>query len=77
VHIFLSNCVRHHHEQPVADLAKRLPALLSVFNAVLQGHEEWIPKHLGGIFKADAVLALIGEVLGLIPFKTNLVTTRL
>ena len=69
--IFFSNGVRHHHEQPVADLAKRLPALLSVFNAVLQGHEEWIPEHLGGVFKADAVLALIGEVLGLIPFKTD------
>ena len=69
--IFLSNGVRHHHEQSVADLAKRLPALLPVFNAVLQGHKERIAKHFGSIFKAHPVLALVGEVFRLVLLKTD------
>jgi hypothetical protein len=65
--IFFSNGVRHHHEQSVANLAIRLPALLPVFNAVLQEDEERIAKNFVGILKADAVLALVGEVLCLAP----------
>ena len=69
--IFFSNGVRHHHEQSVADLAIRLPALLPVFNALLQGDEERIAKDFASILKADAVLALIGEVLRLVPLETD------
>jgi hypothetical protein len=42
----------------------------SPFDTILQEHARADPKDLG-YFKADAVLALIGEVLGLIPFKTD------
>ena len=63
--------MRHHHEQSVADLAKCLPALLPVLNAIFDRHEERIPKHFGSILKADAVLPLVGEVFGLVPFKTD------
>ena len=69
--IFLSNGMCHHHEQRIFDLAIGSPTLLPVLNTIFDRHEERIAKDFAGVFKADAVLALIGEVLGLVPFKTD------
>ena len=43
------------------------PSSMRSFNR----HEERIAKDFAGILKADAVLALIGEVLRLVPFETD------
>ena len=69
--IFFSNAVRHNHELHTFDLAIGSPALLSILDAILDRHEEKVQKDLAGQLETDAVLALIGEVLGLIPFETN------
>ena len=69
--IFFSNGVRHHHEQPVANLAVSLPALLPVLDAIFQRHKERISKHFAGILEADAVFAPIGEILGLVPLEPD------
>src|ERR1035437_2206412 len=48
-----------------------MPALLSVHDTIRQEHARWVVKDLTRLLEADAVLALIGEVLGLVPFKTD------
>ena len=71
MHIFLSNGVRHHHKQASLNLSVSLPALLSTLDALRQRHEERIQKYLAGQLEADAVLALISEVLRLVPLETD------
>jgi len=48
-----------------------MPALLPVHDTIHQEHARWVVKDLTGLLEADAVLALIGEVLRLVPFKTD------
>ena len=48
-----------------------LPTLLKVHHAISDEHTPLVVKDLTGLFEADAVLALIGEVLRLVPFETN------
>jgi hypothetical protein len=48
-----------------------LPALLSVYNAVINDNMHRIKKHLCGLLETDAVLALVGEVFGLIPLEPD------
>ena len=76
----LSCGVRYHQEQAALDLSKRLPALLAIHDSILHGNEERIKKYLAGFLEIDAVLALVGEVLRLIPLEpdsghNNIVTT--
>src|ERR1039458_8530246 len=78
--IRLSCRVRYHQEQTALDQSKRLPALLAIHDAILHGNEERIKKYLAGFLETDAVLALVGEVLRLIPLEPdsghyNIVTT--
>jgi hypothetical protein len=63
--------VRHHHEQPALDLAIRTPALLATLDAILDRHEERIQKYSTGLLETDAVFALVGEVLRLIPLEPD------
>jgi hypothetical protein len=59
------------NDQPV-DFSVCPPALLSIYDAILNRYAEWIEKHAGCFLEADAVLALIGEVLALIPFEQDI-----
>jgi len=45
--------------------------MLSVFNTVLQGHEERITKYLTRILKTDAVLALVRGIFLLVSFEPD------
>lgn len=49
----------------------RLPALLTVHHTFRNQNPLRVAKDLTGLPKADAVLALIGEVLGLIPLEPD------
>ena len=61
----------HHDQQHPSDHAEGLPALLSVFNPVLKGHLQGIAEDLGGLLEAQPMLALVGQVLGLVPLEPN------
>ncbi len=67
----LSYGVRHHHEQASLNFSVRPPTLFAILDAVFQRHEQRISKHFVRIFEADVVLALVGEVFGLIPFEPD------
>jgi len=73
VPVFLCRRVRHHHKKPAIDLAKGLPALFSVYDSILQRDKKRIAEHFAGILEADAVFALIGTVLCLIPLESDFV----
>ena len=56
---------------PPVNLAKGLPALLSIHDTIHQKHTRWVAKDKTRLLEADTVLALIGEVLGLIPLEPD------
>ena len=53
------------------DDPKRLPALFPVQHAIFDDHMERIKEDMTGFLEADAVLALVGEVFGLIPLEPD------
>ena len=63
--------MRNHHKQPAIDLTEGLPALLPAYDLILYRNKKRIAEYFAGILKADLVLALVGEVLGLIPFEED------
>ena len=48
-----------------------MPALLSVHDTIHQEHARWVVKDLTGLLEADAVFALVGEVLRFIPLEPD------
>jgi hypothetical protein len=68
--------VSHDQEQEAAGIApdqsKGEPSLLTVHNAITDHDVQGIEEYPRGFLKTDAVLALVGEVLSLIPFEPNL-----
>lgn len=59
----------HRNQKDAIDETERLPALLAVLNAVQRGGVQGIAEDLSCFFKGHTVLALVGEVLSLIPLK--------
>ena len=62
-------CVRHHDDCNAANLPEGPPSFLAVRLSVREQDHERVVKHPGCVFKADAVLFLVREVLGLVSFK--------
>lgn len=58
-------------EQKPANKAKSLPALLATLYPIRNADVERIVKNLTCRFEADAVLALIDAVLGLVPLEPH------
>ena len=69
--VFLTNGVSHQQKQVSVYEAKRLPALLAVFDAVRLQKSKWIGKGANSRFKADAVLSKIDCCFGGVPFKVH------
>jgi len=67
--------VRHNQEQEAAgippDQSKGEPSLLTVHIAIIDHDMKGIEEYPRGFLKTDTVLALVGEVLSLIPFEPN------
>src|SRR6266702_7146684 len=61
--------VRHQQQGHIGDHSDGLPALLTVLRSILSGDMQRISENEPGRLKADAVLALVPFVLGLIPRK--------
>ena len=61
----------HREQEQVLDDTKSLPTEFPTLDAVLHGHIQRISEYLAGFLKAHAVLAPVGEVLGLVPLKPN------
>jgi hypothetical protein len=70
--ILFSDCMSNQKKDQAVDFSVCPPALLSIDDVVLNRYAKWIEKHPGCFFEADAVLALIGEVLALIPFEQEI-----
>jgi hypothetical protein len=64
--------VRHHHEQATINLSIGSPAFFAIFDAVFDGNIQRIEEDPRGFLITDTVLALVGEVLCLIPFEPDL-----
>lgn len=67
--VMIAICVRHHDDREAANLTEGPPSFLAAYLPVREQHHERVAKYSGCVFKADAVLLLIREVLGLVPFK--------
>jgi hypothetical protein len=63
--------VSYREKEQVLDETKSLPNWFSTLDAVLHRHVQRIAKYLAGFLNAHAVLAPVGEVLGLVPLKPN------
>jgi hypothetical protein len=70
--VMIAICVRHHDNCNAANLTEGPPSFLAVRLSVREQHHEPVAKHSGCVFKTDAVLFLVREVLGLVPFKIGI-----
>ncbi len=61
--------MRDHQEHRLLDHAESLPSLLAVLNPIQHRHVKGVTKHLRSLLKGKAVLALVGEVPGLVPLE--------
>ena len=65
----------NHQQQEASPSLSRhsqsLPALLPIYHAIGNNYMQRIQKDLARLVKADAVLALVGEVFGLIPLEPD------
>ena len=61
----------YREKEQVLDETKSLPTQFSTLDAVLHRHVQRIAKYLAGFLNACAVLAPVGEVLGLVPLEPN------
>ena len=61
--------VCHQEQDDTAHLARGLPALLTVFDAVLPRDVQRVIEHQLGCFETHAMLALVDFVFGIVPRK--------
>jgi hypothetical protein len=64
-----SDGMGHGEEEELPDHAKGLPSRLPTLDAILRRNVKRIVEYGAGLLKAHAVLAPVGEVLGLIPLE--------
>ena len=68
---FFRERVGHQKDSHTANLAQCLPPLFPILDPVLNRQVQGVEKHTGGHLKTKAVmLALVAEVLGLVPCET-------
>jgi hypothetical protein len=61
----------HNEEEQIPYHAKSLPPRLPAFDTILYGHVKWIEEYGTRFLKAHAMLALVGEVFGLVPLESH------
>jgi hypothetical protein len=59
--------VGHQKQHDTARLAQGLPALLTVFDAVLPRDVQRVIEHQLGCYETDTVLSLVDFVFGIVP----------
>ncbi len=58
-------------QEKALNLSVGSPALFAAFNSIQDGNEEWIEEYVTSFLEADAMLAPVGDVLGLIPLEPD------
>jgi len=71
--VHFPNGVGHSEQDYPICQAKGQPAWFPVLNAGLNRYIQGIEEYRAGFLKADAVLAPVGEVLGLVPLESQTV----
>src|SRR5208337_5640769 len=68
---FFSDGVGHREKEHALDQTQSLPTQLPTLDAVLYRHIQRVAEYLARFLKAYAVLALVGQVLGLVPLESH------
>jgi len=71
----LAHGVCHEKEQEASSIASNqaegLPALFAIHDAIIDHNVQGVEENLAGFLETDTVLALVGEVLHLIPVEPD------
>ena len=70
---FFPHGVGNREQELPSTRTKGLPMQFSALDAILHGHAQRIAEYLARFLEAHAVLAPVGQVLGLVPLESNAV----